>query len=143
MPLYVCRFCNYTNITKYKYYAHYHTHINLDNICTFSHEEIQLCEYYYNKKTQRNREYTKNNKAKIAEYDKQYRQNNKEKIYLKNKNYRQNNKDKVTQYDNNYRQKNKEKIYLKNKNYRLKKLEIQEDNILDISDNELIISDSD
>jgi hypothetical protein len=113
MPLYVCRFCNYTNITKNKYYSHYHTHITVDNISTFSDEEIKLCDFYYNKKTQRNKEYNKNNKEKIAQYDKTYRKNNKEKI-LEN-----------------------------NRKYRLKKRQTQEDNILDVSDDELIISDSD
>ena len=76
------------------------------------------------------KEYYKNNKDEILEYDKEYRDKNKDKIkekakeyYEENKDiileyhkeYRENNKDKIAEYDKEYREKNKDKIEEKRK----------------------------
>jgi hypothetical protein len=121
MPLYLCRFCDYNSKVKKTYYNHLYTHIN-ENNASFDKEELELCKFYHNKKTQ---------------IDEIYRKNNKDKIYQKDKEYRQNNKDKKIQYGKEYRQNNKDHISQYNKEYRLrKKLEKEEANILDVYDSD-------
>jgi hypothetical protein len=114
MPLYVCSFCDYNSKAKKTYYCHLYKHIN-DNNASFDKEELELCTFYHNKESQKNKEYRQNNKDKLKEY----RQNNKDKL----KEYYHNNKAFFSQKNKEYYQNNKE--YLKE--YRLrKKLEKQQ-----------------
>jgi hypothetical protein len=112
MPLYVCRFCDYNSKEKKTYYNHLYTHIN-ENNASFDKEELELCNFYYNKKTQIGQKYRQNNK----EYRKEYYQNNKDKICQRQKKYRLDNKDRISQYDKEYCENNKERIYQRGKEY--------------------------
>ena len=56
------------------------------------------------------KEYCKNNKEKIKEYQNEYCKNNKEKLNEYQKEYRKNNKDIINEYFKEYRKNNKEKI---------------------------------
>jgi hypothetical protein len=160
MPLYVCRFCDYNSKAKKTYYCHLYKHIN-DNNASFDKEELELCTFYHNKESQKNKEYRQNNKDKESQRCKEYRKNNKDKIkeynqnnkelqrkteYYKNnrekikqykKEYRLNNRDKELQRKTKYYKNNREKIKHYNKEYRLrKKLEKEEANILDVYDSD-------
>jgi hypothetical protein len=151
MPLYVCRFCDYTSKYKQAYYYHLYTHIN-ENNASFDKEELELCKYYHNKINQYNKKYRQNNKDKIYQIGQKYRQNNKDKIYQTKKEYYQNNKEQISKYDKTYsqnykdkilqrmkeyRQNNKDIISQRDKEYRLrKKLEKEEANILDVNDSD-------
>jgi hypothetical protein len=146
MPLYICSFCNYNTIDKYYYYSHLYKHISEDTIKSFTDEDIQLCNFYYNKRNQKQAKYRNNNKEKIAEksknnYNKEtyrnYYYKNREKKLAYNKEYRQNNKEQISKYDKTYSQNNKDKILQRMKEYRLKKkLEKEDANILDIYDSD-------
>jgi len=83
------------------------------------------------------KEYYKNNKDKIKEYNKFYRENNKDDLnkkrkeyYINNKNkikeinklYNENNKEKIKQKDKEYYEKNKDKIKEKNKERKREKI---------------------
>uniref|UniRef100_A0A6C0HWY2 C2H2-type domain-containing protein n=1 Tax=viral metagenome TaxID=1070528 RepID=A0A6C0HWY2_9ZZZZ len=74
MPLRQCRFCDYNTIEKYYYYSHLYMHISEDTIKLFTDEEIKLCNFYYNKRNQKQAKYRNNNKEKIAAKSKYYRQ---------------------------------------------------------------------
>ncbi len=98
MPLYLCSFCDYNTIEKYYYYAHSYKHISEDNIKSFTDEEIQLCNFYYNKRNQKQAKYRNNNKEKIKISKSHY---NKETY----RNYYNRNRDKKLAYNKAYRQK--------------------------------------
>ena len=137
MPLYVCHFCDYNTIEKYYYYAHLYKHINEDTIKSFTDEEIQLCNFYYNKRNQKQAKYRNNNKDKIFQINKEYYQNNRDKELHKKKEYYENNKDKLLQRCKEYRKNNRDKIKQYKKEYNLKKkLEKEEANMLDVYDSD-------
>ena len=122
MPLRQCRFCDYNTIEKYYYYAHLYMHISEDTIKLFTDEEIQLCNFYYNKRNQKQAKYRNNNKEKIAANSKNYY--NKETYH----NYYYTNREKKLAYNKAYRQ-------------RMKLGKQQHDK--DIDDDEIIIEDND
>ena len=151
MPLYVCRFCDYNTKQKKGYYYHLYKHIN-ENNASFDKDELELCKFYHNKKTQIDKKYRKNNKERICQKEKEYyennkdkesqrykkyRENNKEHISQYNKEYCQNNKDRISQRKKEYHQNNKERIFQYNKEYRLrKKIKKEDANILDVYDSD-------
>ena len=77
--------------------------------------------------TRTKKEWTEDNKEKIAEQTKEYRQNNKEKIKEIMKIYQQNNKEKISEKNKIYREKNKEQIVeQRKKSYEKNKEQISE-----------------
>lgn len=68
-------------------------------------------------KIQRKRQYNKNNKYRISEYNKQYRETHKEAKVEYDKQYRETHKDKLSNYRKQYAIDNKDKIALYNKQY--------------------------
>ncbi len=101
MVLYICHFCNYSSYNKNKYYNHNYKHLTSENIDSFTPEEIQLCNYYKDFKTNREKEYYEKNIERLTEYKKEYYEKNKERLteYKKeyNKKYRQ--RKKMTKQD--------------------------------------------
>ncbi len=65
----------------------------------------------------KDKNYNKNNKNKIREYNKKYREKNRNKSILYSKNYRESNKDKLKELDRKNYYKNHEKKLKKNKEY--------------------------
>ena len=109
MPQYICRFCHYETIHRHHYYSHLHTHITLDNLNTFSDDEIKLCNFYYSKKVDYKKIYYEKNKKTLLQKSKIYRLNNIEKLSQKKR-----------EYQVKYRKNNKEIISQKGKEYNVK-----------------------
>jgi hypothetical protein len=101
MPLYTCRFCDYTNIIKTKYFSHLNKHID-EYADSIEPEELELCKFYHNKRAGYMKEYRQTNKDKITEHSRKYYQNNREQLYQRKKKYlkeyRQNNKEYLKEY---------------------------------------------
>ncbi len=87
MPLYICHFCNFTNINKSNYYCHLHLHKTIENLNSFTEEDIKLSQFYNDKLFQNKKKYHENNKDKRTEYMKEYM-----------KEYRKKNREKITEY---------------------------------------------
>ncbi len=71
MPLYTCRFCDYTNIIKTKYFSHLNKHI-YEHADSINPEELELCKFYRNKTSEYSQKHYHNNKEKRTQWMREY-----------------------------------------------------------------------
>ena len=124
--------------------------IEIEKFACNNKNEAELREKYYielskaslNSKipSRTKKQYTEDNKKKIAEKNKKYNENNKQKLAEKNKDYREKNKQKLAEKNKDYREKNKQKLAEKRKeNYENNKQIILEKNKERYENNKQII----
>ncbi len=67
MIIYTCRFCDYNTKNIQKYYCHLYNHIDLDNIETFTKDELVKANHYFDKHYEYHKKYYQQHKERITQ----------------------------------------------------------------------------
>ncbi len=67
MTIHSCRFCNYNTKSIQNYYCHLYNHIDLDNIETFTKDELIKANHYIDKHYEYYKKYYQQHKERVNE----------------------------------------------------------------------------